>query len=373
MLMCGLLAMGPTWDRHARDWALHVILPLGDDAPPSPVGGPEDVALIRSMLVLPDLEAEVTGATEWLIEAVVAERYQEGRVFVVGDAAHRHSPMGGLGLNSAIHDVHNLAWKLAHVLDKAAQPELLRSYDLERRPVGVRNVNFSTACFYRHLAAATAGFGTLPGAPPEFTEAVLAALFADTEDGANRRAALGDFYSAVRYEFRCADIEFGYRYDDSPAVVSDGSDAPPVDPTGHLLIQAARPGHRLPHALLDDGSGPRSTHTYLPVGSFLVLAGAEGQDWVAAARSAAENLDVRIEAFTVGANGDLKDPDGTWAKLRGHGDEGAVLVRPDGHVAFRAISDSGAADALNHALLAALGAGAEARGRDNGSIAATAG
>jgi 2,4-dichlorophenol 6-monooxygenase len=363
-IMCGLLAMGPTWDRHSRQWALHVVLPIEGEAGeeiPVPRGGPEDVELIKAMLVLPDLEAEVIGASEWLIEAVVADRYQEGRVFVVGDAAHRHSPMGGLGLNTAIQDVHNLTWKLGHVLDGKASPALLESYDAERRPVGARNVSFSTGCFFRHLAA-NAGFAVPPGAPPEFTEAVLTALFADTEDGATRRAALEEFYAAVRYEFQCADIELGYEYAASPAIVADGSAAPPVDPTGHRLVQTGRPGHRLPHALLDDGDGARSTHTFLPTGSFLLLAGSEGAAWVEAAPQIASELGVAVAAYTVGSESTLKDPDGVWADLRGHGEAGAILVRPDGHVAFRSGNDEDAPAQLRDAFAAVLGVGAGARG-----------
>jgi 2,4-dichlorophenol 6-monooxygenase len=355
--MCGLLAMGPTWDRHAVDWALHVILPMDEAWHPGKGTKEQDLAAIREQIGIPDLEAEIVGTSDWLIEATVAERYSEGRVFIAGDACHRHSPMGGLGLNTAIQDVHNLTWKLAEVLKDKADPALLDTYSAERQPVGLRNMVFSTGCFYRHLSAAIAGFTAIPGAPAEYTEATLTALFSDTPDGANRRQALKEFFQPIRYEFQCADIELGYFYGDGGALVPDGSEAPPSDPTGHLTVQTTRPGHRLPHAVIDDGSGPRSTHTLLPTGGFLVLAGPEGRGWVDAAREIAERRGITVAAHTIGDGGDIADPSGTWEALRGHGADGAILVRPDGHVAYRA-ADAGADPqrALEQAFDAVLGA-----------------
>jgi 2,4-dichlorophenol 6-monooxygenase len=356
-ILFGLLAMGPTWDRHARDWAMHVVVPLEEAGRFGQAGPARWLPTIRDMLGLPDLEAEIIGTSDWLIEAVIADRYRVGRTFVVGDAAHRHSPMGGLGLNTAIQDVHNLTWKLAHVIGGRADPALLDSYEPERRPVGARNVEFSTGCFVRHLSA-NAGFGTLPGAPREHTEAVLGALFSDTEDGATRRAALSEFYNALRYEFQAADIELGYHYGEHAAVVPDATEPPPRDPTGHDMIQTARPGHRLPHAVIDDGSGRRSTHTLLRTGAFLVLAGSAGAAWVEAARRLGEHRGIEIDAYRVGRDTDVRDADGAWTRLRGHGDDGAILVRPDAHVAYRAASlIDDPESALDHALDMALGRG----------------
>jgi len=356
-VMFGLLAMGPRWDRHSEDWALHIALPLDAPIDPGTAGAQENLGLLRAMLQLPELEAEIVGTSAWLLEAVVADKYQVGRVFFVGDAAHRHSPMGGLGLNSAVQDVHNLTWKLAHVLSGAAAPALLESYEPERRPVGIRNVAFSTGCFYRHLSAG-AGFGTLPGAPPEHTQAVLGALFSDTEDGATRRAALGEFYHPLRYEFQAPDIELGYWYGDGAAVAPDGTQPPPSDPTGYRYEQVARPGHRLPHAVLEDESGRRSTHTLIPTGGFVVIAGPSGRPWVDAAAAMASRHGIVIDAHCVGDDGPLRDVDGAWRRLRGHDDDGAILVRPDGHVAFRAVTGHGDPErALGDAVAVALGRG----------------
>jgi 2,4-dichlorophenol 6-monooxygenase len=353
----GLVAMGPDhWDRHCEEWHFAVTLPVEQDqSGVEEYGAERALSDMRELLKLPDLDAEVLNITHWLVDAVVADRFQAGRVLLAGDAAHRHSPMGGLGLNTAIQDVHNLAWKLAAVVGGSAGPELIDSYEPERRPVGERNVEFSTFAFFNHLAV-RAGFGMLPGAPPEHNRAALEALFADTADGATRRARLREFFHTLRMEFGAADIELGYEYAASAGVVPDGSPAPPRDPTGHRYVQVARPGHRLPHAwLLHDGELV-TTHGLLRPGAFLLLAGSNGGDWAAAAADAAAELGVAVDALRVGPGLELADRDGAWGELRGHDEYGAVLVRPDGHVAMRSPgAPTDARAALDAALSTALG------------------
>ena len=340
----GLLTMGlERWDRHATEWLVTVILPVtGEalkDATAAATTADDHLQLIRDLLKLPDLDAEVIGTNHWLIESAVAERYREGRVFLAGDAAHRHSPMGGLGLNTGIQDVHNLTAKLALVVKGQADPALLDAYEPERRPVGQRNVDFATSAFWNHLAARD-GFGIPPGAPPEFAQAVIGALSADTLEGRMRRARRTEYYNTLRWEFGAADVELGFQYADSPAVVADGTPEPERDPTGHEHVQQARPGHRLPHAWLESPTGPVSTHDLLRPGTFLVLAGDQGDAWVAAADEAAESFGVALDVYTVGPDGQLLDREGAWDAVRGHDPGGVVVVRPDGHVALRSATMS---------------------------------
>jgi 2,4-dichlorophenol 6-monooxygenase len=343
----GLVGHGPSWDRHCETWVSSVTLPADDrqfDAEAA-------AEAVRARLRLPDLPIEVIHFTRWSIEAVLAERYSDGRAFLAGDAAHRHSPMGGLGLNTGIQDAHNLAWKLAAVVHGYADPRLLESYGAERRPVGRRNVDFATFAFFNHLAV-SAGFGVMPGAPVDHNRAALQSLFADTLEGATRRERLRGFFDTLRMEFSCADIELGFEYADSPAVVPDGSIGPPRDPAGLELQQTARPGHRLPHAWLERYGDHVATHDLVPPGTFVLLAGEDGGGWCHAAERVAARLGAPIATHRIGRTADLRDRDGAWAAHRGHDDAGAVLVRPDGHVAFRA---SGASTDPGGQLEAALG------------------
>jgi 2,4-dichlorophenol 6-monooxygenase len=311
--------------------------------------------IIRDVLKIPDLEVEILAANHWLIESALAARYTVGRVFLAGDAAHRHSPMGGLGLNTGIQDVHNLTWKLAMVLQGKADPALLASYELERRPIGQRNIEFATAAFYNHLAC-SAGFGLFPDAPPSFTRSVIESLNSETPDGEMRRARLAEYYETIRWEFQCADIELGFNYDDSPAVVPDGTSPPPRDPTGHVYTQVARPGHRVPHVWLERSGERVSSHDIIRAGRFTVLAGADGKPWLDAAADISASRDIAIDAYRVARDRDVVDVDGIWQGLRGHDDEGVVLVRPDGHVGMRALSAcEDPPRALAHGIDVALG------------------
>lgn len=352
----GCIAMGPTrWDRHSEEWRVSVTLPIGATHPDD-YDEARALADIRRQLDIPDLEVEeVKVISFWLLESVIADRYQIGRVFLAGDAAHKHSPMGGLGLNTGIQDVHNLTWKLAAVVHGQAAPALLESYERERRPVGARNVQWATFNFYNHLAAGS-GFGMLPGAPEAHNRAALEGLFADTPDGENRRARLAEYYWTARREFQQLDIELGFNYADSPVVVADGSPPPVHDPLERNYQPTTRPGHRLPHAWLTRNGETISTHHLLTPGRFLLLTGPDGEPWHEAVQQCSAELQVLIDAYPIGDDCELRDRDGRWTQLRDHADDGAVLVRPDGHVAFRACQGSDSAiDRLTSALRTALG------------------
>jgi 2,4-dichlorophenol 6-monooxygenase len=327
----GCISMGPKrWDRHAEEWRVSVTLPIGASHPDE-YDKERAVEDIRRQLDLPDLDPEVLVISFWLLESVIADRYRVGNVFIAGDAAHRHSPMGGLGLNTAIQDVHNLTWKLAAVIKEGADPALLDSYEPERRPVGLRNVEWATFNFFNHLAA-SGGFGMLPNAPEEHNRENLEQLFADTPDGENRRRRLSEFYWTVRREFEQMNIELGFDYNASPAVIADDSEPPPHDPTEHEYHPTSRPGHRVPHAWFEREGERVATHHLLSPGRFLLIADARG-DWAGAAEALAAR-GLPVDALFVGS--DLSDADDSWAELRGHDELGAVLVRPDGHVAYRA-------------------------------------
>jgi len=346
-----MVPMGPTWGKHSEEWVVHFTF-----GPDDPERFDEEaiVPRLKELLKLPDLELEVLKVSHWILEGVLADRYRVGRVFLAGDAAHRHPPTTGLGLNTAIQDSHNLAWKLAAVLKGQAAPSLLDSYEPERQAIGMRNVDWAMFTFLNHLVI-DAGLGLIPGQPPEANRAAMEAFFAETPMGATRRARAKEVIDTQRTEFQAHDLEIGFYYAEG-ALIPDGSAAPPSDPMGGKYHPTTRPGHRLPHAWLDRAGERLSTHDLVSKDGFVLLTDPSGSAWVSAAEEAAEKFGVTVRAVTIGEGGDCTDAEGTWARLREIGDGGAVLVRPDNHVAYRASGPVGdTRDALTRTLSTLLG------------------
>ena len=248
-----------------------------------------------------DLPFEILHVRPWAGHRVVAERYRQGRVFLAGDSAHMMWPRGGFGLNTGAGDAFNLAWKLAAVIQDWGGAGLLDSYDPERRPVGWRNVN----------AAAD-------NRAAEIAVPIPAHLEEDSEVGASVRASVAEYIERTRRkEWNTLGIQFGYRYE-SAVCVLDGTPPPSDDPA--IYEPTTRPGSRAPHAWLPDG---RSTLDLWSDGFTLLqlspAAAATGFE-----RAAAER---RMPLTVVGVT------DSGVADLYG---QRLVLVRPDGHVAWRA-------------------------------------
>jgi 2,4-dichlorophenol 6-monooxygenase len=165
---------------------------------------------------------------------------------------------------------------------------------------------------------------------------------------------LCEYYATACREFGELDVELGFEYADSPAVLADGSEAAPRDPIGHDYVPIARPGHRLPHAWLRLDGERVSTHHLLRPGVFLLLAGPSADGWYAAARRLNDQLEAQIDVHRLGDT--LEDHEGTWGSLCGHEPDGALLVRPDGHVGFRAVAAAHDPDReLERALRVVLG------------------
>jgi 2-polyprenyl-6-methoxyphenol hydroxylase-like FAD-dependent oxidoreductase len=247
-------------------------------------------------------DVEWLGVSIWTRRSVVADSYSKGRVFLSGDAVHQLSPTGALGMNTGIGDSVDLGWKLAAVLEGWGGERLLESYDRERRPVGDRNVTMA-AGFYLNNEAYGRGH---------------AALDEDSDAGAHARRELGAALERdVGREFRTIGLQLGYRYEDSPICLPDGTSAPPDDP--ERLVQSARPGSRAPHVWLRDG---RSTLDLYGRG-FTLLRFAGAADASQLERTAVDR-GVRLTVV------DLDEPDAAEVYERP-----LVLVRPDGHVAWR--------------------------------------
>lgn len=339
--------MGPTWGKHSEEWSITFGFRPDD---PEKFDEITIIPKIRALLNIPDLDLTPINLSHWIVEAVLADRYRVGRVFIGGDAAHRHPPTTGLGLNTAIQDAHNLAWKLAAVLDERAEDALLDTYESERRPVGARNVEWAMFTFGNH-AVVDAGFGLPPGAPPEVSLRAYQDFFADTPHGATLRARFAEVANTQRTEYQAHDIEIGFNYEVG-ALVPDGSRTPPRDPMGFAYQPTTRPGHRLPHAWLQHDGNQVSTHDLVgSPGGFVLLTGPSGASiWEAAAARAAAKLGVSLTTVVIGEGAPHTDPDGTWSVLREVAEDGAILVRPDNHVAWRAHDSATVDDTLTEAL-----------------------
>ncbi|WP_059005790.1 FAD-dependent monooxygenase [Streptomyces specialis] len=338
-----LVPMGPDrWGPESEEWAFHLHYGLED------VRALDDEAVLadlRTALGLGAADLSVHRISRWAVEGVTADRFRVGRVFLAGDAAHRQPPTGGLGLTSAMHDVQNLAWKLAAVLGGHAGEELLDTYEPERRPTAAANVRRSLENAFNQLAI-SALLGARPGDPPEENWRRVRRLWSDDPADAEFRRAFRRTVAAQSMEFDGLGVEFGYTYNASGAVVPDGT-PPPENPDPIRLYQpAARPGHPLPHAWLEnpetpenleDGDGRRLPLAQLVrPGRFLLVAGEDGHAWCEAAAKIAARADLPLDAVRIGhLDGDYRDVRSTWTRWRGHSPAGAVLVRPDRFVAWR--------------------------------------
>ncbi|WP_327292718.1 FAD-dependent monooxygenase [Streptomyces sp. NBC_01198] len=350
-LSSALIEMGPTWGKHCEEWGLHLPLFGIDRTDEQAV-----TARIREVLGLPELELTLHEVTSWTVEAVIAERYRHGRVFLVGDAAHRQPPAVGLGLNTGIQDVHNLAWKLAAVLSGKAGDSLLDAYEAERRPVGQYNLGWAMSAAAHHQVVIDAAIGLGPHVPPERRPQMFFGYFAPTPMGVAQRARAAEIFATHRGECQAIGVETGFAYEQG-AVVPDGSRPPARSPLGDVYRPTTRPGHLLPHAWIEQDGRRVSTHDLVGSGTgFVLITGAEGDAWAEAAAQAAEKLSVPVTAVRIGEGAEYADADGAWQHLCETGGAGAVLVRPDQHVAWRAGgAETDPAGALTDALSLVLG------------------
>ena len=344
-----MVPMGPMrWGPDSEEWVIHLQYLVGD---PRAASDEAVLADLRAALVLPDLPMEIHKISRWTVDAVLASSFREGRVFLVGDAAHRHPPTGGLGLTSAIHDVHNLCWKLAAVLRGQAGVPLLDTYEAERRPVIARNAQRSLENAVNHLAIiATAGVS--PEKSAEENWEALRRVWSEEPGNADHRATVLRAIRQQSMEFNEHNVEYGFAHE-SAAIVPDGTPEPENPDDVRIHIPSTRPGAPLPHAWIEDIDGERRPiKDLVRPGTFLVIAGEEGMAWCEAAEQVAGELDLPLDAVRIGhLDGDLFDPRCAWLRRREFGPEGAVLVRPDRFVAWRSM---GAVEQPAGALRSAL-------------------
>jgi 2,4-dichlorophenol 6-monooxygenase len=322
--------------RMVRPWNEWLIVWGYDINQPAPV---VDAALAtqvaRQLVGDPTLEIELLGANTWTVNNCFATHMQKDRVFIMGDAAHRHPPSNGLGSNTSIQDGYNLAWKLAAVVKGQATPKLLESYSTERAPIArqiVTRANQSIAEFGPIFAA----LGMDGGMDHAKIKANMDARCDATPAAEAQRAALRKAIAFKKYEFDCHGVEMNQRYA-SGAVVTDGQAAPVPLADMELHYQPTTwPGARLPHVWVFDRHGAKhSTLDLTGKGQFTLITGIGGEAWIAAAEALSAALNMSIRVVKIGPRCAMEDHGGDWAHAREMGDAGCLLVRPDQHVAWR--------------------------------------
>ncbi|GAA3101641.1 FAD-dependent oxidoreductase [Streptomyces rectiviolaceus] len=308
------------------------------------------LSVVRRLIGDDEIPVRITSSSAWTVNHLYAEEYRDGRVLCAGDAVHRHPPSNGLGSNTSIQDAYNLAWKLRLVLDGTASPALLDSYSAERAPIGRQIVERAN----KSIGETAPVFEALGGLAPQTPEQLWASIDARkdaTAAGEKQRQELREAIAAKVYEFNAHGVEMNQRYT-SAAVVPDGTDDPGFDQDPELHHKpTTRPGARLPHAWITHGTTQLSTLDAAGHGRFTLFTGIGGEGWIRAADEAARTLGIEIATAVIGPGRRYEDPYGDWARLRETAESGALLVRPDHHIAFR---HSAASDAADELLTAAL-------------------
>lgn len=268
--------------------------------------------LVRTAIGTDSIPITIENIMRWDAAADTAEKLRDGRVFIAGDAAHIMPPNGGFGGNTGVQDAQNLAWKLAYVLHGLAGSGLLSTYEPERRPVGAFTVEQAYSRYVLRTAPNMNRDGLQPVAPD-------------------------------------LNIEMGYVYQSDAIVPEDRNDT--------LLHENPRetkgcPGTRAPHVWLQRRGEPISSLDLFGR-NFALMAGPEARAWTEAARDGAKALGVDLDAHRIGEDR-LTDPSGRFSVAFGITPTGAVLVRPDGFVAWRAKNGEGASGEVVKRALATV-------------------
>ena len=328
----GLVRMVRPWNEWLIVWGYDI------DAPPPEVNEEFAKGVVRNLVGDETIDPIIDSVSLWGNNRMYATTYRKGRVFIMGDAAHRHPPSNGLGSNTSIQDAYNLAWKLALVINKKAGDGLLTSYQEERAPIGkqiVLRANKSIEEFGAILSA----LGVTDTINVDVMKSNMAQLHDESSIGLSRRQRLLEAFDLKDYEFNAHGVELGQRYSSS-AVMGDGSEEPKYSRDPELYYHPTTyPGARLPHVwVVDEAQQKVSTHDICGKGRFTLLTGTNGSRWKMAAEKVSDELGVKIDAYIIGPGQRYRDVYNDFAKVREVEEDGALLVRPDMHIGWRSMS-----------------------------------
>ncbi|MBY5503094.1 FAD-dependent oxidoreductase [Rhizobium leguminosarum] len=297
------------------EFAFHTQLKEGESE--DDISDAQALKMFQTVVGYP-VEGEILSRGTWTAGfALVAEKFQAGRIFLGGDAVHLFTPAGGLGYNTAVDDAVNLGWKLASVVKGNAPSFLLDTYELERRPVAVRNTGFARA-----FAESIGNYVPKPD------------IEADSDLGSDLRREAGAYLEAHgRSEFNIPGVTFGARYDHSPIILAEGEGRAPDLP--EVYVPNAAPGGRAPHIWLNSQTSLFDRFGFEWTLLRLCPSSSPGTEFVTAARMAGMDLTVV----------DIKED-----QLRAIYREPLVLIRPDQVIAWRGDGDGDAVQIIETVL-----------------------
>lgn len=325
----GVVRMVRPWNRWLAIWGYDL------EAGQPNVNEETAVEVVHNLIGDDTVPVSIDSISFWTVNEVYATQLSRGRVFCMGDAVHRHPPTKGLGSNTSIQDAFNLCWKLAAVLKGHAGQGLLASYSAERAPIAkqiVVGANRSISTFFGVMGAV----GLDKAETPEHMREALLSIGEDTPEAEAKRAALDEAVHNTRDVFDNPGIELEHRYK-SDAVITDGHTDPGYDGDPEVFVEPTTyPGARLPHAWITV-EGVRTSLLYLCGGArWTLITGISGAGWKQASQSVGNALGVDIRVVTIGALQEVQDPYGEWSRMRETEESGAILVRPDHHIGWRA-------------------------------------
>ena len=329
--------------------------------------------ILRQAIGAQNINFKIKSIRSWTMAGQLAETYKKGRVLLVGDAAHRFPPTGGLGMNTGIADAHNLAWKIHAVLKGMASDSLLDTYERERRPPAQQNTDASIKN-YKKMFQVVEALGLDPAKAslvPKILKSQLVTLLPQkiqkiiknillapakrklaqvtyaTPEAQLLRKKVQQAIDEQWEHFDVLGLAIGYQYEKG-AIVSDGTEYVPPDNPVEDYNPTTRPGARLPHAWLKKDGVFCSTHDLLDYGKFTLIMGKDNKFWSEIIPAVCSRTSLPIQCISIDSNGNVQDELGQWKTLSEIEADGAILVRPDGHVAWR--SKSRSLETLTHLL-----------------------